>query len=188
VVAISTAGAKSSPIWCFQTVTTIPKVLINEIDTIATVDWVEIYNADSIPASISGWQFQTYSDNNSSEDGTYHFRDYFVLHPGQAIVVHDNQAGTVAFKTEFNFNWANATSAGEVILKGPKNYDTGIDYMKFNTLYSHKPSDLNWYGALVSNYTWYSNFYRRSATDTDNATDWGVRYRTADKGSKNPGQ
>ncbi|MCK5343102.1 MAG: hypothetical protein KAR20_06845, partial [Candidatus Heimdallarchaeota archaeon] len=133
-------------------------------------------------------QFTTYSDNNSYEDGTYSFGDYFVLQPGQAIVIHDEYAGNVDYKTEFNFNWANATSSGEVILRGPKNYNYGIDYMKFNTLYSHKPSDLNWYGTLISNYTWWSNFYRSSSTDSDSSSDWGLRYRTADKGSKNPGQ
>ncbi len=188
VVATSSAGIKYSPHWCFHTTSSMPKVFINEIDTISQADWVEIYNADTIPASISGWQFTTYSDNNSYEDGTYSFDDYFVLQPGQAIVIFDEYGGNVDYKTEFNYNWANVTSAGEVILRGPKNYDYGIDYMKFNTLYSHKPSDLNWYGTLISNNTGWSNFYRSSSTDSDSSSDWGVRSRTADMGSKNPGQ
>ena len=178
-----------SKVFYFETVAAHPTVLINEIET-GTVDWIEFYNPGSSVVYIGGYQCTIYSKSKSSPDGTFTFDTYLLLKPGETIVFHDTTASsTYSNRVDFDFDWDNAAQAIEVILKKHSFYPTnGVDYMKVNTLDSHKPSDLNWSGSATSNLTNYYNWYRNSSTDTDSATNWTVRRNTADKDAKNPGQ
>ncbi|MCD4656745.1 MAG: choice-of-anchor D domain-containing protein [Planctomycetes bacterium] len=181
---------RTSQVWYFETVAAVPDVLINECDTRSSVDWVEIFNSANAPVYIGGWQLTIYADNNNYPDGVFTFPIGTVLQPYQLVVVNDNQAATnIVYRTNFNIEWANATSPGEVILQYPAAYNSkGVDYMKFNTLYNHKPADLSWSGTLTSNNTGLSSWYRNTSTDTDSSADWRVRGVSPDKGVKNPGQ
>ena len=181
---------RTGQVWYFETIAAVQDVLINECDTRSSIDWVEIYNTENVPVYIGGWQLTIYADNSSYPDGTFTFPIGTVLQPYGLVVVNDNQAATnIVYRADFNIEWANATSPGEVILQYPQSYGSnGVDYMKFNTLYNHKPSDLSWSGTLTSNNTGLSSWYRNSSTDTDSSADWRVRGDSPDKGVKNPGQ
>jgi hypothetical protein len=139
---------------------------------------------------IGGYQCKIYSKANSTEDGTFTIPEYLYLEPGGTIVFHDSTASsTYSNRVDFDFDWDNSAQAIEVILTKHSFYPSnGVDYMKVNTLDSHKPSDLNWSGIATSNRTNWYNWYRNSSTDTDSATNWSVRQNTADKDAKNPGQ
>ena len=187
----ATAGSKTfkSKVFYFETVSSHPTVLINELET-GSVDWIEFYNPGATTVYIGGYQCTIYSKNSSSPDGTFTVDSYILLKPGATIVFHDSMASsTYSNRVDFNFDWDNSAQAIEVILKKHSFYPSnGVDYMKVNTLSSHKPSDLSWTGSATSNITSYYNWYRNSSTDTDSGTNWTVRRNTADKDAKNPGQ
>lgn len=189
VVAYNSHSSTTSPIWFFKTVSGIPKLMINEVDTTNPRDYIEFYNTESYPVFIGKWQMTAYANGNFQ--GTYQFPEYTIIYPSEIFLLYDRYGpGYARFRTSFNIVWTSIYSPGEIIFQYPLSYSSiGVDYMRFNVVVpNHKPSDLTWSGLLIASYSTDLNWYRRRTTDYNNADDWRSRRRTYDQGALNPGQ
>ena len=104
------------------------------------------------------------------------------------VVYEESVAGT--YVANFNFVWKNNAAPFEVVLYcGDYNFGIGCDYVAANMagVFPHLPTNLSFTGNLTSASSRH-NFYRNSATDTDDFSDFKSRRSSADIGSKNPGQ
>jgi hypothetical protein len=149
-------------------------VVISEVD-LGSVDAVELYNAGSVEADLTGWTLEASAPSFAT---VIFVIPSFKLAPG-AFVVLSEASGTNTNSTLYfnnNINWANGND-GASGLKDKNG--VGIDFVRWGNSTVPVPSGTSFNGPNPSSPLAGNNLARNFAeTDTDTGTDWTAQTST----------